>query len=125
VSEQETAPTVADSALERIGECPNCKGILTPQAIRLGPFDCPYCARSIKPIRRPSYLWLRTLVCVIIAVGAARRSGFDWSFLIFVVSFYAIPAFVLWDAIVFRFFPPTKFEPVSSSSFQTLGINKR
>ena len=53
----------------------------------------------------------------------AKMSGFDWSFLIFVVSFYAIPVFILWDVIVFKLFPPTKFKPVSSS-FQTLGINK-
>jgi len=66
-------------------------------------------------------------VCLFVAVVAARRRGFDWFswfFLIFVVSFYAIPAFVFWDAIVLKLFPPTKFERVSSP-FQTLGINKR
>jgi hypothetical protein len=74
------------SALDCIGECPECNGILTPDTIRSGPFNCPYCAKYIKPIRRPSYLWLRALVCGIIAVVTARRRGFDWSFLIFVVS---------------------------------------
>ncbi len=111
------------SALDRVGECPECKCILTPETIRLGPFDCPYCAKHIRPIRRPSYLWLRILVCLGVAVVTARMSGFDWSFLIFVVSFYALPVFILWDVIVFKLFPPTKFGPVSSP-FQTLGINK-
>ena len=112
------------SALDRIGDCPECKGILTPETIRPGPFNCPYCAKYIRPIRRrSSYLWLRTLVCGGIAVATAKLRGFDWSFLIFVVSLYALPAFVLWDVIVFKLFPPTKFEPVSSP-FQTLGINK-
>jgi hypothetical protein len=110
------------SALDRIGDCPECKGILTTETIRLGPFNCPYCAKYIRPIRRPSYLSLRILVCVGVAVVTARLRGFDWSFLIFVVSFYALPVFILWDVIVFKLFPPIKFEAVSSP-FQTLGIN--
>jgi hypothetical protein len=111
------------SALDRVGDCPECKGILTPETIRPVPFNCPYCAKYIKPIRRPRYLWLRILVCGGVAVVTARMRGFDWSFLIFVVSFYALPVFILWDVIVFKLFPPTKFEPVSSP-FQTLGINR-
>ena len=114
---------IADSALNRIGECPECKGILTPQTIRPGPFNCPYCAKYIKPVRRRSYLWLRLVICGVIAVVTARLRGWDWSFLIFVVSFYALPVLVLWDTIVFKLFPPTKFEVVASP-FQTLGINK-
>jgi energy-coupling factor transporter transmembrane protein EcfT len=63
-------------------------------------------------------------VCGVIAVVTARLRGWeDWSFLIFVVSFYALPVFVLWDTIVFNMFPPRKFEAVPSP-FQTLGINK-
>ena len=95
------------SALDRVGDCPECKGILTPETIRPGPFNCPYCAKYIRPIRRPSYLWLRILVCGGVAVVTARMRGFDWSFLIFVVSFYALPVFILWDVIVFQLFPPT------------------
>ena len=111
------------SALDRIGECPECKGILTPETIRPGPFNCPPCEKYIRPIRRRSYLWVRFTVCGVIAVVTARLRGWDWSFLIFVVSFYALPVLVFWDVIVFKMFPPTKFEPVSSP-FQTLGINK-
>ncbi len=111
------------SALDRIGECPECKGILTRETIRPGPFNCPYCEKYIRPIRRRSYLWLRFAACGVIAVVTARLRGWDWSFLIFVVSFYALPVLVFWDVIVFKMFPPTKFEPVSSP-FQTLGINK-
>lgn len=111
------------SALDRIGECPECKGILTRESVRLAPFNCPYCAKCIKPARRPGYLWLRTLVCAIIAIAIARWRGFDWSFLIFVVSLYAVPVFFLWDVLIFKMFPPTKFEAVVSP-FQTLRINK-
>jgi hypothetical protein len=123
VSQHQTLPTVADSALERVGECPECKGILTPRTIRPGPFNCPYCSKYIKPIRRRSYLWLRFASCGVIAVVTARLRGWDWSFLFFVVSFYMLPVLVLWDAIVFKVFPPKKFELVSTP-FQTLGINK-
>jgi hypothetical protein len=62
-------------------------------------------------------------VCGGIAVLTARLRGFDWSFLIFVVSVYALPMFILWDVMAFKLFPPTKFELVSSP-FQTLDINK-
>lgn len=110
-------------ASDQISECPECKGTLTRETIRPGPFNCPYCAKYIRPVHRPRYLWVRGLICVILAVVTARWRGFDWSFLIFVVSFYALPLFVLWDLIVFKLSPPRKFEPVSSP-FQTLTINK-
>jgi hypothetical protein len=61
-------------------------------------------------------------VCGTIAVVTAKLRGWPWSFLIFVVSFYALPMLVTWDVLAFRLFPPTKFEPVSSP-IQTLGIN--
>jgi len=111
------------SALDRIGQCPECNGIFTPDVIRPGPFNCPYCSKYMRPVRRRSYLWLRFAVCGIIAVVTAKLRGWDWSFLIFVVSFYALPVLVLWDVIVFKLFPPKKFELVSGP-FQTLGINK-
>jgi hypothetical protein len=63
------------SSLDRIGECPECKGILTPETIRPGPFNCPYCDKYIRPIRRRSYLWLRFAVCGVIAVVTARLRG--------------------------------------------------
>jgi hypothetical protein len=62
-------------------------------------------------------------VCGGIAVGTARLRGFDWSFLIFVVSVYALPMFILWDVIAFKLVPPAKFE-LDSSPFQRLDINK-
>jgi predicted RNA-binding Zn-ribbon protein involved in translation (DUF1610 family) len=109
------------SALERVGQCPACNGILTPDVIRPVSFNCPYCSKYIRPVRRRGYFWLRFAVCGIIAVITARVRGWDWSFLIFVVSFYALPVLVLWDVIVFKLFPPKQFEPVSGP-FQTLGI---
>jgi len=69
------------------------------------------------------YAWLRGGICLGIAIAAARVRGFDWSFLIFVVSFYAIPVVFLWDSIAFGLFPPTAFQPVHSP-IQTLGIDQ-
>ena len=66
---------------------------------------------------------MRFASCGVIAIVTARLRGWDWSFLWFVVSFYALPVLVLWDVIVFQVFPPKKFELVSSP-FQTLRINK-
>ena len=69
------------------------------------------------------YAWLRLSITLAIAIAAAKLRGFDWSFLIFVVSFYAIPVLFVWDSIAFGLFPPTKFRPVHSP-IQTLGIEQ-
>ena len=104
-----------------IGQCPECLGVLMRDVIRHGPFDCPHCRKQIRPTHRRSYLWLRAITCCAIAIAAVKLRGFEWSFLIFVVSLYAIPAFIFWDVIAFRLFPPTTFEAVKPS-VQTLGI---
>ena len=115
---------IAESVLDRVGECPECEAVLTRGSIRPGPFNCRGCSKYIRPVRRRSYLWLRGLSCGIVAVLIAKfRTGFDWPFLIFVVGFYALPVLFFWDLIGFAMFLPTKFEPVGSP-FQTLGINK-
>ena len=115
---------IAEFVLHRLGECPECRCVLTRESIRPGPFNCPGCGKYIRPVRRGSYLSLRGLSCGIVAVLAAKfRTGFPWSFLFFVIGFYALLVLFLWDLIVFTMFPPTKFEPVSSP-FQTLGIDK-
>ncbi len=61
------------SALDRIGDCPVCKGILTPETIRPGPFNCPYCAMYIRLIRRRRY----TSGCVSLCAESSlwRRQG--------------------------------------------------
>ncbi len=111
------------SPSDALGKCPACDGTLTLETIRPVPFDCPHCGKSIRPSHRRSYLWLRGVLCGVVAITAAKLRGFDWSFLIFVVSLYAIPVFFLWDIIVGRMFPPTEFEPVPPP-VQTLGIGK-
>jgi hypothetical protein len=105
-----------------IARCPLCQGTLTLETIRASQFDCPHCTKLIRPVHRRSYLWLRGALCAVVAVGAVKLRGFDWSFLIFVISLYALPALFFWDVIVSRMFPPTKFEPVPSP-VQTLGIS--
>jgi hypothetical protein len=38
---------MALSALDCIGQCPECDGILTPDVIRRGPFNCSYCSKLL------------------------------------------------------------------------------
>jgi len=59
-----------------------------------------------------------------IGIAAAKLRGVEWSWLIFVVAFFAIPAFFFWDAIVWSLFPPHRFEP-APQYVQTLGIGQK
>ena len=106
-----------------LARCPICDGVLNRAAVRPGPFDCPHCLKQIRPIHRPIYRWARGGLCLALAIFAAKLKGFDWSFLIFVVSAYALPAFFFWDIFALDMFPPTRFEP-TRSSVQILGIGK-
>lgn len=36
--------------------------------------------------------------------------------MIFVVSFYALPILIFWDAAIAKFFPPTRLVPASSTN---------
>ena len=106
-----------------IAKCPVCSGTLTRAVIRPGPFDCPHCMKQIRATHSSMYRWARIGICAAFAVAAARLKGFDWSFLIFVVSLYALPSLVLWDILALDLFPPIRFE-TNRSTFQTLGIGR-
>jgi hypothetical protein len=106
-----------------LAKCPICDGVLTRVAIRPGRFDCPHCLKQIRPIHRPIYRWARGGLCLALAIFAAKLKGFDWSFLIFVVSAYALPAFFFWDVFALDMSPPTRFDP-PRSSVEILGIGK-
>jgi hypothetical protein len=106
-----------------LAKCPICDGALNRAAVRPGPFDCPHCLKQIRPIHRPIYRWARGGLCFALAIVAAKLKGFDWSFLIFVVSAYALPAFFFWDVLAVDLSPPTRFEP-THSPVQVLGIGK-
>jgi hypothetical protein len=82
-----------------IARCPVCNGALTRAVIRPGPFDCPHCMKQIRATHSSTYRWARIGVCAAFAVTAARLKGFDWSFLIFVVSLYALPSLMFWDIL--------------------------
>lgn len=103
--------------------CPICSERLTRIVIRPAPFDCPHCVKQIRPIRTRRYRWVRAVVCGGIAIATAKLKGFDWSFLVFVVSVYAIPALLLWDIFALDLQPTIRFEP-TQSSVQTLGIGE-
>jgi len=106
-----------------IAKCPICDGTLTRLAIRPGPFDCPHCRKQIRQIQRPSYRWARIVLCAGFAITAAKLKGFDWPFLIFVVSVYALPALFFWDILALDLFPPIRFQ-ATKSPIQTLGIGR-
>lgn len=106
-----------------MARCPICNGMLTRLVIRPSAFDCPHCLKQIRPIRTRTYQLVRGAICGGLAITAAKFKGFDWSFLIFVVSIYAVPAFLLWDIFALDMHPPLRFEP-SQSSVQMIGIGK-
>jgi hypothetical protein len=104
-----------------LAKCPLCDGVLTRLAIRPGRFNCPHCLKQIRPVRQPGYRWARFGMCAAFAITLARLKGFDWSFLVFVVSVYALPALFFWDILALDLYPPTRFEP-TRSPVQILGI---
>jgi hypothetical protein len=108
----------------KVPHCPACDCLLMPsQACQLR-FDCPGCGTSLRPLRKPAYRWLRVLGCYGAGIAAARFRGWDWWFIVFVVSFYALPAAFLFDSIVLNFFPARQFEPVPGK-FQMLELSAR
>lgn len=117
--------TSVPAHLQAIGvaRCPVCSGTLTRTVIRPGPFDCPHCMKQIRATHSSTYRWARIGICAAFAITAARIKGFDWSFLIFVVSLYALPSLVFWDILALDLFPPVRFE-TNRSPFQTLGIGR-
>jgi uncharacterized protein (DUF983 family) len=106
-----------------VARCPNCGAALTRPTVRLGRFDCPECLKQIQPVHRSSYWWVRGGVCAALAIGAALLKGFPWSFVVFVVCFYALPAFFFWDIFVMDLLPPLRFER-TQSSMQLIRIEK-
>src|SRR5262249_40523081 len=104
--------------------CPLCNSELHRDDIRLPLFDCRQCGRKLQPVRSRAYLWTRFLICTGAATAYAWTHGFPGSFVIFVVSLYAIPALLIWSAVERAFFPPPKrFKPYPSPVFQTLGLD--
>jgi len=67
------------------------------------------------------YLWLRAIACYGAAALIAWQRGWEPSFIVFVVSFYAIPLFIIWRFIEQRIFPRKRFE-VAPPPYQTLKI---
>ncbi|HSB74895.1 MAG TPA: hypothetical protein VLC12_04550 [Terriglobales bacterium] len=98
-----------------------CGWALTPVQAQGLIFDGPACSSRLRPKRRPAYRWLRIIASYGAAAAAARMRGWDWSVIIFVVSFYAVPALFLFDSIVLNFFPAKEFEAIRGP-FQTLGL---
>ena len=106
-----------------VAKCPVCGGALTRWAMSPYFFDCPHCLKQLRPSHRRAYRWARWGLCGALAIAAARLKGFDWSFLVFVVAFYALPVFFFWDVFALDLSPPTQFER-TRGSVQKLGIAK-
>jgi hypothetical protein len=67
------------------------------------------------------YMWSRVIGCYGIAALVAWKRGWEPSFIIFIVSFYAIPVLIAWRAIEQSIFPRKKFEIVPPT-YQTLNL---
>ncbi len=92
--------------------CPVCRTLLQTEG--RARFDCAHCGTALKEARSVVYLLLRGIVCTSAAALLALKRGWEPSFIIFVLSFYAIPLFYLWRLIEVRLFPATRFEVVTS-----------
>jgi hypothetical protein len=103
--------------------CPHYFGTVPRKSIRLFNFDCPHCFKTLRPAFFPGYARVRYVVCVASGWALAWRHGFTDSFVVFVIGFYALPAFRLWDWIVSKFFLPKVLEPAASSYVQVLGLS--
>jgi len=102
--------------------CPICGIELNPEGrLRL---DCPGCGNTLFAVQSRMYRVFRIVVVYGTAAIWAWRRGWDPSFIIFVVSFYAIAVFLIFGHIegqIRRFFPPKRYVP-RTKDVQTLGI---
>ncbi len=106
----------------RVPHCPACDCLLLPPQTHLLRFDCPGCGATLRPRRKPVYRWLRVAACYGAGIAAARLRGWDWPFIVFVVSLYTLPAAFLFDSIVLNFFPAKQFETLPGK-FQMLDLS--
>ncbi len=105
------------------GFCPLCHAELPPELIRRLRFDCPQCGKTLQGVRSTAYKLVRGLFIVAFGIVGAMKAGFEGSFLVFVVAFYALPGIFLWESVAQWLFPAKTFEPVKGP-FQTLGLPK-
>jgi predicted RNA-binding Zn-ribbon protein involved in translation (DUF1610 family) len=92
--------------------CPICGIELNWEGRRQ--FDCPGCGNTLVVAESRTYRVFRALGIVGTASAWAWRSGWELSFIVFVVSFYIFPILFFWAALeagIRHFFPPKLFEP--------------
>ena len=99
--------------------CPVCGAELHPEGRQR--LDCPDCGTTLIEARSSAYGWPELVVCYGVASLIAWKRGWEPSFIVFVVSFYAIPVFIVWQSIKRTFFPPKSFR-VAPSRIQKLGL---
>ncbi|HET9408017.1 MAG TPA: hypothetical protein VFO39_12330 [Candidatus Sulfotelmatobacter sp.] len=86
--------------------------------------ECPGCRNTLVVHQSRLYRIFRTLAVYGTAAVWAWKRGWEPSFIVFVVSFYAIPVLLFLtflEAHVRRLFPPKRFDP-QRKYLQTLGI---
>lgn len=111
------AQTHEQSAL---GKCPACAADLYSSDVNLGTFNCPHCSKLLKTARGRGYRWGRTLFIVGGSLVWAWH-GWDDSFMLFTLGFYALALSLAWSVMESSFLPPRKFE-IAGSTFLTLGL---
>lgn len=102
--------------------CPVYRTQVAPELIGVARFECANCHAELVRMRGRGYWWLRLAVCygAAIVICWTKHLG---SFMIFVVSFYALPFFFIWDREISKFFAPTRLER-ATGAFQTLGLQQ-
>src|SRR3981081_4594876 len=102
--------------------CPVCRASVATELIGAPSCECPNCHTELIRLRGRGYMWLRAVICCGAAVAICWTKHLG-SFMVFVVSFYALPLFFIWDSEISKFFPPTKLEP-ATGPYQTLGLQQ-
>ncbi len=99
--------------------CPACQKQIETGGAEM--FKCPHCSTLLRAQRPRGYWTIRVIVCFGTAAIWAWKRGWDASFVIFVVAFYAIPVMIAWGYIQGTFFPSKRYEAIPPA-IQKLGL---
>lgn len=107
-----------------ISACPNCDGALSPEQVHSAPLRCPHCNELLLPKFPKWYERLRLAVCLVAGILIPLWQHPNWgSFVVFVVGFYWLGAFVVWHIVVRPFMRPKQVCLLPQRRLiQTLGI---
>jgi hypothetical protein len=94
-----------------------CHAGINPKDIPMSKFDCIGCGTTLRRDLPRGYTKWQVRVCYAAATIYAWTHGWNDLSIVFVVSFYAFPAIIVWELLVPRFFPPKKIERATDTQF--------